>query len=382
MRKNKYKIPYNKPFIAGKELDHIAQAVLENTCISGDGEFTHKCQGWLENSLGSPKAMLTHSCTGALEMAAILANIKPGDEVIMPSFTFVSTANAFVLRGATPVFLDIRPDTLNIDETLIESAITDRTRAIVPVHYAGAPCEMDTITGIAKQHDLIVIEDAAQALLSEYKGRKLGTLGHFGAISFHETKNIISGEGGALLVNDKRFIEQAEIVWEKGTDRKKFARGEIDKYTWVDIGSSFLPSEITAAFLWAQFENAEKIIENRRTSFEHYGKSLKSLTNAKKLRLPQISESHCANGHIFYIITNSKDERDALLRHLNENGINAIFHYIPLHSSPAGKKYGKADSPLPYTDALSQRILRLPLYYGLSKNDIEYVAAKIKDFYA
>lgn len=374
-------IGYNKPFIVGEELGNIYRAVIENQKISGDGDFTHKCQGWLEKNLKCKKALLTHSCTAALEMSAILANIQPGDEVIMPSFTFVSTANAFVLRGAVPVFVDIRPDTLNIDENKIEAAITKKTKAIVPVHYAGIPCEMDVIMTIAKKYNLLVIEDAAQALLSEYKGRKLGTIGHLGALSFHETKNIISGEGGALLINDKQFCERAEIIWEKGTNRKQFFRGNVDKYTWVDIGSSFLPSEIIAAFLWAQLENAENIINDRRESFGLYYKQLKPLEETGKIGLPYIPSEHTANGHIFYIITNSDEEQKALLQYLNDNGITAIFHYVPLHSSPAGQKYCSVHSSLANTDSLSSRIVRLPLFYGILKDEIEYITEMIRGFY-
>lgn len=377
----KNKIPFNKPYIIGNELNNIKVAIIEYNQISGDGAFSHKCQDWLEQTLNCKKALLTHSCTAALEMSAILADIQPGDEIIMPSFTFVSTANAFVLRGGIPVFVDIRPDTLNIDENKIESAITSKTKAIVPVHYAGVPCEMDTIMKIANQYNLLVIEDAAQGLLSIYKGKQLGTIGHLGALSFHETKNIISGEGGALLINDMDFCERSEIIWEKGTNRKQFFRGNVDKYTWVDIGSSFLPSEMIAAFLWAQLENAEDIIDNRRKSFDAYYFALKSLVDAGKIRLPYIPEDHSANGHIFYIITNSHEEREALLQHLQDNGIVAIFHYVPLHSSPAGEKYGQFDSELKNTDSLSLRIIRLPLYYGMTTEDIEYIVNSINNFF-
>jgi len=375
------KITYNRPFIVGKELQYIGQSVTENCKISGDGDFTHKCQQWLENTLGCEKALLTHSCTAALEMSAILADIQPGDEVIMPSFTFVSTANAFVLRGAVPVFIDIRQDTLNLDEKLIEAAITNKTKAIVPVHYAGVSCDMDAIMHIAEKYNLVVIEDAAQALLSEYKGRKLGTIGHFGTLSFHETKNIISGEGGALLINDDRYSERAEIIWEKGTNRKQFFRGNVDKYTWVDLGSSFLPSEMIAAFLWAQLENAEDIIDNRKKSFDLYNQKLKPLEELGKIRLPYIPQDHRANGHIFYIITNSNNEQEALLKYLNQNGIKAIFHYVPLHSSPAGKKYGRIHNQLTYTDSLSSRMIRLPLYFGLEPENIIYIIKIINEFY-
>ena len=359
-------IPYNKPYIAGKELFNIAQAVIEHRSLSGGGFFTKKCQAWLEDSLDCHKALLTHSCTAALEMAAILCDIKPGDEVIMPSYTFVSTANAFVLRGGVPVFIDIRPDTLNLDENQIEKAITCQTKAIVPVHYAGVPCAMDEITAIAKQHNLFVIEDAAQALLSTYNGKSLGTIGDMGTLSFHETKNIISGEGGALLLNSSRFVERAEIIWEKGTNRKKFFRGEVDKYSWVDIGSSYLPSEIISAFLYAQMERAEKIIAFRRKLFYLYYSLLEPLARQEKICLPW---SHAAddnlstcNGHIFYIITGSLQERTDLINHLKNSEILAIFHYIPLHSSPAGRKYGRPSGDLYHTDYLSDRVLRLPLF--------------------
>lgn len=376
------KIPYNKPYIVGKELFYIAQAVIENGKLSGDGEFTHKCQSWLEQILDCKKALLTHSCTAALEMSAILVDIQPGDEIIMPSYTFVSTANAFVLRGGVPVFVDIRPDTLNIDENVIEAAITEKTKAIVPVHYAGVPCEMDAIMDIANRHNLFVIEDAAQALLSEYKGRKLGTIGHFGTLSFHETKNIISGEGGALLINDDCFIERSETIWEKGTNRKKFFRGEIDKYTWIDVGSSFLPGEMVAAFLWAQLELAEEIIAKRKIVFDTYYNGLKNLEKDGDIKLPFIPESDSANGHIFYLIANSHEEQQRLLKHLNDNGVKAIFHYVPLHSSPGGKKFGRYNENLSNTDLLSERIIRLPLYYGLANDkNVESIIQVVKDYY-
>lgn len=375
-------IPFNKPFIVGKELSNIAQSVMVNGKLSGDGEFTHMCQSWLEDKLDVKKALLTHSCTAALEMSAILVDIQPGDEIIMPSFTFVSTANAFVLRGGVPVFVDIRSDTLNIDEKLIEAAITEKTKAIVPVHYAGVPCEMDTIMEIAEKYNLLVIEDAAQALLSEYKGRKLGSIGHFGTLSFHETKNIISGEGGALLINDERFIERAEIIWEKGTNRKKFFRGEIDKYTWVDIGSSYLPSEMIAAFLWAQLAHAEDIVANRCASFDLYYKHLLPLAERGRLRLPYIPQDHSANGHIFYIIAQNYEWQQGLLNYLNDNGVKAIFHYIPLHSSSAGVKFGRFNSTLQNTDDLSRRIIRLPLFYGISEENIEAICGLVKSYLA
>ncbi|MGD0275792.1 MAG: dTDP-4-amino-4,6-dideoxygalactose transaminase [Syntrophales bacterium] len=374
-------IPFNKPFIVGKELYYIAQAVIENRHTAGDGSFSRKCQAWLENQLGCPKALLTHSCTAALEMAAMLIDIRPGDEVIMPSFTFVSTANAFVLRGGIPVFVDIREDTLNIDESLIEMAITPKTKAIVPVHYAGVPCNMDQIEEIARGKALYIIEDAAQALLSTYKGKYAGTIGHLGCLSFHETKNIISGEGGALLLNDERFVERAEIIREKGTNRSKFFRGEVDKYTWVDLGSSFLPSDILAAFLYAQMENAEKIIEQRNIVFSSYMRGLKSLSDQGFIQLPKVTADCQSNGHIFYIVTRALAERTELIGYLKEKGVMSVFHYIPLHNSPAGLKYGRTGSPLNITENISERLLRLPLYYEMSENDVMAIIEEIEKFY-
>jgi len=380
--KKQMNLPFNKPFIVGKELYYIAQAVINNKQLAGGGEFTNQCHQWLQKTLGCLKAMLTHSCTGALEMSAMLCDIQPGDEVIMPSFTFVSTANAFVLRGAIPVFIDIRRDTLNIDETLIESAITKKTKAIVPVHYAGYPCEMDTIMHISKGHALFVIEDAAQALLSEYKEKKLGTIGQLGAVSFHETKNLISGEGGALLINDEQFIDRAEILWEKGTDRRKFQRGEVDHYTWIDIGSSYLPSEITSGFLLAQFEHAEQIVEQRRFLFSLYFELLEPLQDMQLIELParDIKESK-NNGHIFYIIMSSTTERSHLIHHLRNKGISAVFHYIPLHSSPAGLKYGRVQGVMDNTDDISHRLLRLPLYFEMTEDILRTVVQEIFHFF-
>jgi len=380
MEKDKIKIPFNKPFIVGKELYNISQAVVESH-LSGNGPFTRQCHKWLERRLGCAKALLTHSCTGALEMAAILCNIGPGDEIILPSFTFVSTANAFVLRGGMPVFVDIRPDTLNIDETKIEPAITKRTKAIVPVHYAGVPCAMDEIIKIAQQHGLFVVEDAAQALLSTYKGGHLGAIGNFGCLSFHETKNVISGEGGALLINDEKYIEQAEIMWEKGTNRKQFSRGEVDKYTWIDIGSSFLPSELVGAFLYAQLEQADKIINARTQIFEQYVRRLRPLEEKGILRLPYSASENNSNGHIFYIITASLEERSELITYLKNKSIHAVFHYIPLHSSPAGRKYGRTVGELPNTIDLSERVLRLPLFYKMREDQVERVAEAVQRFY-
>ena len=374
-------IPFNQPFIAGKELFYIAQAVLKNQHTAGDGPFTRKCQEWLENCLCCKKALLTHSCTAALEMAAILAEIQPGDEVIMPSFTFVSTANAFVLRGGVPVFVDIHPDTLNINESLIENALTDRTRAIVPVHYAGVPCRMDVIMEIAEKHSLNVIEDAAQALLSRYKERCIGAEGQMICLSFHETKNIICGEGGAILINDSELIQRAEIIREKGTNRGQFFRGQVDKYTWVDIGSSYLPSDILAAFLYAQMENAEQIIAKRNLIFDLYMDGLWPLAKAGYIQLPLIMEDSRCNGHLFYILTKSLKERTALIEFLVQQGITAVFHYVPLHSSPAGQRFGRVNGSLKVTEAFSDCLLRLPLYYEMMQEDVQRVISTIEDFY-
>jgi dTDP-4-amino-4,6-dideoxygalactose transaminase len=378
---DKIRIPFNRPFIAGKELFYIAQAVMDNSHTAGDGPFTKKCQTWLEERLGCRKVFLTHSCTAALEISAILADIQPGDEIIMPSYTFVSTANSFVLRGGVPVFIDIRPDTLNIDENLIETAITSRTRAILPVHYAGISCNMDIIMDIAGRHNLFVIEDAAQGIMSSYKGRQLGTIGHFGAFSFHETKNIISGEGGALLVNDEKFVERAEIVREKGTNRSKFFRGQVDKYTWVDVGSSYLPSDIIAAFLYAQMENADQIIAKRNLIYAMYLKGLRPLAEKGYIQLPATLNDCCSNNHMFYIITRSLKERKELARFLRGKGILAVFHYVPLHSSPAGKLYGRISGKLEITERVSESLLRLPLYHEMTNEDIDSVIENIKSFY-
>ncbi len=376
------KIPFNQPFIVGKELFNIARAVIDNKALSGDGRFTKQCQEWLESTIGSRRAFLTHSCTAALEMAAILCDIQPGDEIILPSFTFVSTANAFVLRGGVPVFIDIREDTLNMDENLIEEAITDRTKAVVPVHYAGVPCAMEEISKIADSKNIFVIEDAAQALLSKYKGRYLGSLGHLSTLSFHETKNIISGEGGALLINDEELIERAEIIWEKGTNRKKFFRGEVDKYTWIDVGSSFLPSEMIAAFLAAQLEHADTIIEKRRRIFSLYFSLLQPLADKGQIRLPYIDENDTANGHLFYIITGSSQERNQLIAHLRRQEIASVFHYIPLHTSPAGRRFGRTSGLLTNTEEISGRLLRLPLFYEMTDEQVEQVTDAVAGFYA
>jgi dTDP-4-amino-4,6-dideoxygalactose transaminase len=371
-------IPFNRPFAVGKEFAYIAEAIA-NAHLSGDGPFTRKCHAWLEKRCGSARALLTHSCTAALEMAAILADLAPGDEVIMPSFTFVSTANAFVLRGAVPVFVDIRPDTLNLDETLIEAAITPRTRAIVPVHYAGIGCEMDAILAVARTHDLLVVEDAAQALLSTYKGRPLGAIGHAGTVSFHETKTVISGEGGALLINDPRWAHRAEIIREKGTNRSQFLRGEVDKYTWVDIGSSYLPSEIIAAFLWAQLEEAERITERRMALWRRYDEALADLERSGKLRRPIVPAECTHNAHMYYVLAPSVALCQRTLQHLKAAAVNAVFHYVPLHTSPAGQSRGRAHGDLSRTTELSRRLIRLPLWLGMTEETIARVVQALRD---
>jgi dTDP-4-amino-4,6-dideoxygalactose transaminase len=376
------KIPFNKPFTIAGELENIAAAVREGH-LAGDGRFTRQCHQWLEQNLGAKRALLTHSCTAALEMAAILCDLKTGDEVIMPSFTFVSTANAFVLRGAVPVFVDIRPDTLNLDEKLVAKAVTSRTRAIVPVHYAGVACEMDALMALARSRDLVVVEDAAQGMLAQYKGRKLGVVGHLGCLSFHETKNVISGEGGALLVNDARFLERAEIIREKGTNRAQFFRGEVDKYTWVDIGSSYLPSELVGAFLWAQLEHAEQINAKRKKLCAAYREGLEALARRGVLTLPQPEpEGVEGNGHLFYILLRDLATRSSLIAHLKSSGIHSVFHYVPLHSAPAGRKFGRAAGPMTVTDDIAARLLRLPLYYGLAEEQVAAIVAEIHAFFA
>lgn len=367
-------IRFNKPYMTGKELWYIAQA-HHNSVLAGNGEFTKRCEGWLEARTGVAQSLITHSCTGALEMAALLAGLQPGDEVIMPSYTFVSTANAVVLRGAIPVFIDIRSDTLNIDETLIEDAITEKTKAIMPVHYAGVACEMDTIMEIAARHNLWVIEDAAQGVMSTYKGRALGSIGDFGAYSFHETKNIISGEGGALLVRDEEHSKLAEIIWEKGTDRSQFFRGEVDKYTWQTVGSSFLPGEVTTAFLWAQMEEAENITKGRLDIWNRYHTAFSDLEVKGLCRRPVIPAECQHNAHMYYLLLPTHDIRDLALRRLKENGIGAIFHYIPLHSSPSGMRYARTHGQLKNTDELSGRIVRLPLWYGMTDEIIAQVVS-------
>ena len=374
-------IRFNVPPFTGKEMDYIKKAV-ENQKICGDGEFTKKCNEWLENKTGTTKALLTTSCTHATEMAAILCNIKPGDEVIMPSYTFVSTADAFVLRGAKAVFVDVRPDTMNIDENLIEDAITDKTKAIVPVHYAGVSCEMDKIMEIAKNHNLMVIEDAAQGIMSEYKGKALGTFGEYGCFSFHETKNFSMGEGGALLIRDKENIEHAEIVREKGTNRAKFFRGQIDKYTWVDAGSSYLPSELNAAYLYAQLELAEEITADRMHTWNMYYDAFEELENKERIERPFVPTDCKHNAHMFYLKCKDLEERTAFIKFLGENGILAVFHYIPLHGAPAGKMFGRFNGEDVYTTKESERLVRLPLYYGLKEEETEYIIGKVKEFYS
>lgn len=365
-------IPFNKPYMTGKELFHIAEAHF-NGMLAGDGPFTKRCHEWLEKRTNANKVLLTHSCTAALEMAALLLELGPGDEVILPSYTFVSTANAFVLRGAIPVFVDIREDTFNLDERLVEAAVTPRTRAIVPVHYAGVACEMDSLLDIAHRHDLAVVEDAAQGVMATYKGRALGSIGHLGAYSFHETKNVISGEGGALLVNDPRLAHQAEVIREKGTDRSRYFRGEVDKYTWQEMGSSFLPGELIAAFLWAQLEEADAITQQRLASWRRYHELLAPLEAKGVLRRPIVPAECQHNAHMYYVLLPDEATRNHVMGHLKVNGINAIFHYIPLHSSPAGQRYGRAHGDLALTTSVASRILRLPLWIGLTDDQIAQV---------
>lgn len=374
-------IVFNKPPVTGNEEQYIIKA-LQSPKISGDGHFGQKCQTWFEENLPCKKALLTPSCTAALELAALLIDIQPGDEVIMPSYTFVSTANAFVLRGAKIVFVDIRPDTMNIDEQLIEAAITDKTRAIVPVHYAGVACEMDAIMEIANRHQLFVIEDAAQGMMSTYKGQALGTIGHMGAFSFHETKNYTSGgEGGLLIINDDQFKERAEIIREKGTNRSQFFRGMVDKYQWVDVGSSYLPSELQAAFLWGQLERAEEINTNRLASWQAYYDALLPLQAAGKIELPTIPAACTHNAHMFYLKVADLDERTALLDHLKANDILAVFHYVPLHTAAAGEQFARFQGEDRYTTKESERLIRLPMWYGLPKDDQALVISAVEEFY-
>lgn len=374
-------IKFNIPPYSGKEEEYMMEAVKAHK-ICGDGEFTKKCNKWLEERTGCSKALLTTSCTHATELAAFLADIGPGDEVIMPSYTFVSTANAFVVRGAVPVFIDIRPDTMNIDEKLIEDAITDRTKAIAPVHYAGVSCEMDTIMDIAKRHGLKVIEDAAQGVMSSYKGKELGSIGDLGCYSFHETKNYSMGEGGALLINDPELTERAEIIREKGTNRSKFFRGQIDKYTWVDEGSSYLPSDLNAAYLWAQLEVADQIYQDRMKSWDIYYSELKELSDNGVIDLPVIPEGCVHNAHMFYIKARDLEERTGLIAFLKDKGISSVFHYIPLHSAPAGLRFGRFHGEDKYTTKESERLLRLPMYYGLTEDDVHIVCSAVKEFYS
>lgn len=373
-------IAFNEPPFTGKEFDYMKQTVA-NAHICGDGMFTKKCHAWLEERMGAPKVLLTTSGTHALEMAAILEGIRPGDEVIMPSYTFASTADAVVLRGGTPVFVDIRPDTMNIDEKLIEDAITERTRAIWVMHYAGVACEMDTIMEIAARYHLGVVEDAAQAVMSSYKGRMLGSIGDYGCYSFHETKNYSMGEGGAILIRDMENRDKAEIIREKGTDRSKFWRGQVDKYTWVDYGSSYLPSDMNAAYLWAQLEMADEINEKRLGFWRIYQEELTPLARQGRIELPVIPEGCVHNAHMFYIKTDDIEQRSRLITYLKENGIGAVFHYIPLHTVAAGKKYGRFHGTDRYTTKESERLLRLPLHYHLTEDDVHCVCEKIRAFY-
>lgn len=373
-------INFNVPPFTGKEMDYIKECV-ENQKICGDGAYTKKCNEWLEKKTGSTKCLLTTSCTHATELAALLAEIQPGDEVIMPAYTFVSTADAFVLRGAVPVFVDIRPDTMNIDENLIEAAITDKTKAIVPVHYAGVSCEMDKIMEIARKYNLVVIEDAAQGIMSTYKGKALGTIGDFGCFSFHETKNYSMGEGGALLIRDEKYIEDAEIIREKGTNRSKFYRGQIDKYTWVNFGSSYLPSDMNAAYLYAQLEMAEEINDARLACWNRYYEKLKPLAEAGKIELPVVPEGCVHNAHMFYIKAKDIEERSELIAYLKSKNVMSVFHYIPLHTAPAGQKYARFHGEDKYTTRESERLTRLPMYYGLTLEQVDYICEQVSSFY-
>ncbi len=372
-----FKTPFNRPYMTGKELNYIAEAKFLNK-LSGDGPFTRRCHQWLEQYSHSEKVLLTHSCTAALEMSALLLDIQPGDEVIMPSYTFVSTANAFVLRGGIPVFVDIREDTLNLDERLIEAAITPRTKAIVPVHYAGVACEMDTIMEIASRHGLSVVEDAAQGVMASYKGRALGSIGDLGTYSFHETKNVISGEGGALLINDPAMSLRAEIIREKGTDRSRFFRGEVDKYTWQEVGSSYLPGELTAAFLWAQLEEAESITQNRLNSWNRYHQALEGLELTGAIRRPIIPANCTHNAHMYYVLLAPGIDRQRTLDKLKLDHIYSVFHYVPLHSSPAGLRYGRTHGAMTNTDTLSERLIRLPLWMGLGEEQLLHIVDSLQ----
>ncbi len=373
-------INFNVPPYVDKAAEYIQECV-QNQKICGDGPYTKKCNEWFEERTGSKKCLLTTSCTHATELAALLVQVQPGDEVIMPAYTFVSTADAFVLRGAVPVFVDIRPDTMNIDETKIEAAITEKTKGIVPVHYAGVSCEMDTILDIAKKYNLWVIEDAAQGVLASYKGQALGTIGDFGCFSFHETKNYTMGEGGALLIRDEKYVEDAEIIREKGTNRSKYYRGQIDKYTWVNHGSSYLPSDMNAAYLYAQLEKADEINNARIAAWNRYYERLAPLAEAGKIELPVVPEDCVHNAHMFYIKAKDLEERTALISHLKTNDIHAVFHYIPLHTAPAGLKYGRFHGEDVYTTVESEKLLRLPMYYGLTLEQVDYISDKVIEFY-
>jgi len=373
-------INFNVPPYVDTAMKYIKECV-ENQKICGDGIYTKKCNEWIEAKTNTTKCLLTTSCTHATELAALLADIQPGDEVIMPAYTFVSTADAFVLRGAVPVFVDIRPDTMNMDETLIEDAITEKTKAIVPVHYAGVACEMDTIMDIAKRHNLVVIEDAAQGIMSTYKGKALGTIGDFGCFSFHETKNYSMGEGGALLIQDEKNVEAAEIIREKGTNRSKFYRGQIDKYTWVDVGSSYLPSDMNAAYLYSQLEIAEEINDARLACWNRYKENLAELAQEGKIELPTIPEGCVHNAHMFYLKTKDLEERTAFIEYLKENEVHSVFHYIPLHTAPAGLKFGRFHGEDKYTTRESERLVRLPMYYGLTLELVDYICEVVKRFY-
>jgi dTDP-4-amino-4,6-dideoxygalactose transaminase len=371
-------IPFNKPYATGKELRYIQDAI-EGGQTAGNGKFTKLCQGWLVETTGAKKALLTHSCTAALEMSAILSGVGPGDEVIMPSYTFVSTANAFVLRGATPVFVDIEPDCMNVDTEKIEAAVTERTKAIAVVHYAGVGADMNRILEIARAHGLMVIEDAAQGALASYQGRALGTMGALGALSFHETKNLISGEGGALLINDESLADRAEIIWEKGTNRSAFFRGEVDKYTWVDVGSSFLPGEVVAAFLWAQLEQARPITDRRLAVWQRYYDAFAPAEAGGRVRRPIIPDDRAHNAHMFYLLTESLEVRTRVIQRLKSDGYMAVFHYVPLHSSPAGQRFGRTASDMPHTNDLAHRLVRLPLWVGIEDDVVDRIVDAVLD---
>jgi dTDP-4-amino-4,6-dideoxygalactose transaminase len=377
---DKHRVPFNRPSMVGRELEYIEAAVRQGQ-LAGDGPFTRRCQQWLERQCGATRVLLTHSGTAALELAALLCEVGPGDEVVMPSFTFVSTANAFVLRGARPVFVDIREDTLNLDEGRIEHALSDRSRALVPVHYAGVACEMDAILALARERGLLVVEDAAQGLGATYRDHHLGTLGDLGCWSFHETKNILTGEGGALVISAARLSARAEILREKGTDRARFLRGEVDKYTWVDVGSSYLPSEIIAAYLFAQLEHWQEVLARRRAICERYAGELAPLAAAGSFRLPVVPGACRHNGHMFYMLLADQALRDRLLQHLNAAGINAVFHYVPLHSSPMGRRLGYAPSDLPITESVSRRLVRLPCFFSLTDEQQSVVIGEVRRFF-